>query len=58
MAIRCHRLRKGVTPGAEPSSDGQNELDEFGEDGIGHLRVLDDVYDGEYSDSTYFLHEA
>jgi len=32
--------RRRRTPGAEPSSDGQKELEEFGEDGVGHLREL------------------
>jgi len=40
MARRCYRLGQGVTPGAEPSGDGQKELEELGEDGIGHLRTL------------------
>ena len=33
-----HRMGQGVTPGAEPSSDGQKELEELGEDGIGQGR--------------------
>ena len=40
MARRGYRLRQGVTPGAELSSNGQKDLKELGEDGIGHLRVL------------------
>jgi len=36
-----HRLEKGIIPGVEESrSDGQKELEELGEDGIGHLRAL------------------
>ena len=30
-------MGQGITPGAEPSSDEQKELEEFGEDGVGHL---------------------
>jgi len=33
MAGRHRRMGQGVTPGAEPSSNGQKELEEFGEDG-------------------------
>jgi len=33
-------MGQGITPGAEPSIDGQKELEEFGEDGVGHLRAL------------------
>jgi len=33
-------LRQGVTPGAEPSSNGQKELEDLGEDGTGCLRAL------------------
>ena len=40
MAVRHHRMGQGVTPEPEPGSDGQKELEEFGEDGVGHLRAL------------------
>jgi len=33
-------MEQGVTPGAEPSNAGQNALEEFGEDGVGHPRAL------------------
>jgi len=33
-------MGQGVTPGAEPSSDEQKVLEEFGEDGVRHLRAL------------------
>jgi len=33
-------MGQGITPGAEPSSKEQKELEEFGEDGVGHLRAL------------------
>jgi len=35
--IRYHRMGQGITPGAEQSTAGQTELEEFGVDGIGHL---------------------
>jgi len=33
-------MGQGVTPGAEPRCDGQKALEDFGEDGVGHLRAL------------------
>jgi len=39
MAGRYHRMGQGITPGAEPNSDGQKELEEFGEDGVGHAPI-------------------
>ena len=33
-------MGQGVTPGTEPSSDGQKALEEFGDDGVGHLLAL------------------
>jgi len=33
-------MGQGIAPKAEPSSDGQIELEEFGEDGVGHLRAV------------------
>lgn len=33
-------MGQSVTPGAEPSCDGQKELEDLDEDGIGHMRVL------------------
>jgi len=33
-------MGQGITPGTEPSSNGQKEPEEFGEDGIGHLWAL------------------
>jgi len=37
MAERHHRIGQGITPGAEPSSDGEKELEEFGEYSVSHL---------------------
>jgi len=31
-------MGQGITPGAQPSSNGQKEMEEFCEDGVGHLR--------------------
>jgi len=36
MAGRYHRIWQGITLEAEPSSNGQKELEEFGEDGVRH----------------------
>jgi len=33
-------MEQGIIKGAKPSSDGQKELEEFDEDGVGHLRAL------------------
>jgi len=33
-------MRQGIPPGAELSSNGQKELEEFGEDGVRHLRAM------------------
>jgi len=33
-------MGQGVGPGAEPCSDGQKELEEFGEVGVQHLWLL------------------
>ena len=39
MVGRYHRMGQSITPGAEPSSNGQKELEEFGEVGVRHLRA-------------------
>jgi len=40
MAGRYHQMGQGTTPGAEKSSDGQKELEKFGEDGVEQIRAL------------------
>lgn len=40
MGSPYHRMTKGITPGAEKSSDGQKELEKFGEDGVEQIRAL------------------
>src|SRR6218665_1195424 len=40
MAGQHHRMGQGVASGAEPSSDGQKVLKEFGEDGVRYLQSL------------------